>query len=326
MTYGISSTTYYCLADSPASVRGLQMNAVGLCRYIRWHHQCPQSLQAAPTSWRPPRQYFPLCVELLVLCPWKSCLGKNHWALVALRSARSSGPPQEDGHDQCYRGVTPAAVQALWGWSWPYPPACTAPVGQTTRIWASPKVRCQEAVPGLFFSLEVAWFSHLQDLIIHFAWIWIRTKCRWRNLSLLPWEWVPACSSQVSAILSWVLLTLGLHFPHLLQGTWQSSLSMGHCSIQAALWVSLLPLQYLGLGKGKASLSWSVLQVLYACVHVVCVWWAMGHRLVIAGWTMKDEKNFQRMQICNQREKRGSAREEPVRCSTYVQPTGFAGL
>lgn len=29
----------------------------------------------------------------------------------------------------------------------------------------------QEAVPGVFFSLGVAWFSHLQDLIIHFAWI-----------------------------------------------------------------------------------------------------------------------------------------------------------
>lgn len=173
MTYGISSTKYYCLADSPASVCGLQMNAVRLCRYISWHHQCPWSLQAAPTSRRPPRQYFPLCVELLVLCPWKHWLSTPVWGRTA--EAVVAGLPGAQGHHgrtgtaSCYRGVTAAAVGALRGWSRPCPPACTAPAGQATRIRASPKVRCQEAIPGIFFVLRVAWFCCLQDLITHFA-------------------------------------------------------------------------------------------------------------------------------------------------------------
>lgn len=61
-----------------------------------------------------------------------------------------------------------------------------------------------------------------------------------------------------------IFWTSGLHFAHLLQAVQLLTLSLGHWSIQTTRWVSLLTLDYLQLGKVKASVNLSVLQVLCA--------------------------------------------------------------
>lgn len=156
-----------------------------------------------------------------------------------------------------------AATVADWA-QYELEPA-TASAGQTVRN-GLPAPAWRYSVKSHFliycFLWRIDWFSQLQDFFTCVTCIWTRTKCRWRNAyhgsgmgtSLLL---SGVCKSQLGLI----FLTSRLHFPHLLQRLQLPVLFLGHCSIRTTHWVSLLTLQYLGLGKVKAILDLSVLWV-----------------------------------------------------------------
>lgn len=250
----------------------------------------------------------------------QSCLGRKHFHCVS-RSLRSSGTAREDG-------VLPAAAWELPRWPTELCMSWSLPQRQRGKQWETgclhqPEGTVSKAISWYIVSCEESIDLASYRIFFYLCCIWTRTKCRWRDAyhglgmgtSLLL---SGVCKSQLGLI----FLTSRLHFPYLLQRLQLPMLFLGHCSIRTTHWVSLLTLQYLGLGKVKAILDLSVLWVSYACVHVVCVCdgpWAVNWPLLVWLWRIrKTSKQFK----CSVGEGRGW--EWLVRCSTYMQPISFA--